>query len=564
MIKVRHEIVPILFAVLASTRVFDATTSVAQNQLLGPTNSQVDLVELAPPDLTGADPQVQEQIRASQAALAATIAQTDASRSRRAEAFGNLGEIYEAYNFDSAALDCYTNASRLDPQSFRWSYYAGYLRQLYGDPETAERDYQHALTLKPNSSPALLRLGALELTLGHPDAAKQYFSRAAAQRIPSAPALVGLGKAALVEHQYSAALKYLTQALARQPQASSIHNQLAMAYRGLGDLNRMQEQMKARGNAEPLIQDPLLDEIEALKQGKLSLLQRGNRAMSESRFADAVNAYRQMVSLDPSNPRAYVDLGNALYWAGIPGEAMKQYAHSLDLNPDNATVHYKIGVLLVEAKHEEQAIAHFQQALKLDPGLVDAHFQLANLFMRKREDADAEREYEIVVSLEPENAFAHLMGAMAAIHAGSYARARTLLEEAAAAFSTDADIANALARLLAAAPDPAVRDPSRGLSIVETLLNNQQSDPLEVGITFAMALAAVGRFHDAAAYQETIIRQLEASRQYDFARLLRPNLARYQQGKTCRVPWASDDPIFTPVPGKVQLSKEAEAMDARH
>ena len=40
------------------------------------------------------------------------------------------------------------------------------------------------------------------------------------------------------------------------------------------------------------------------------------------------------------------------------------------------------------------------------------------------------------------------MQAMAALHAGSYARARTLLEDAAAALSRDPDIADALARVL--------------------------------------------------------------------------------------------------------------------
>ena len=561
MIEIRHGIVVVLFAVAAVSLAVDSDISAAQNAPARAASGQVDLEEVPQPDLTGVDPQVQEQIHAAQAALAATLAQADASRAHRAEVFGRLGQIYQAYSFDSAALGCYTNASRLAPQSFRWSYYAAYLGQEGGDAETAERDYQHALTLKPNNGPALLRLGDLELTLDHPLAAKRYFTKAATQRILSAPALAGLGKVALVEHQYSTAQRYFTQALAREPQASSIHYQLAMAYRGLGDLAHMQEQLQARGNVEPVIHDALLDEINVLKQGKFGLLERGNMAMSEGRFADAANTYREMVSLDPSNPITYKYLGLALARSGKGDEALKQYAHSLELDPNNATVHYNIGVLLIEARKEDQAIAHFQQAVGLDPGFLAAHFQLANLLMREKQDADAEREYGIVISLEPQNAFAHLMQAMATVHAGSYARARRLLEDAAQACPGDADIANALARLLAAAPDPAVRDQSRGLRIVETLVHNQQGDPFEVGISFAMALAAAGRFQEAAGYQEAIIKQLEASRQYDLARPLRQDLTLYQQGKTCRAPWASDDPIFTPSPSKAQLLTETKTMD---
>ena len=75
-----------------------------------------------------------------------------------------------------------------------------------------------------------------------------------------------------------------------------------------------------------------------------------------------------------------------------------------------------------------------------------------------------------------------LMQAMAAVHVGSYTRARTLLEDGAAALPSDPDISDALARVLAAAPDPAVRDPGRSLRIVGTLVRNQQGNPLEVGI----------------------------------------------------------------------------------
>jgi Flp pilus assembly protein TadD len=357
-------------------------------------------------------------------------------------------------------------------------------------------------------------------------------------------------------------MKSFKEALAREPDASSVHYQLAMAYRGLGDLAHMQQQLQARGDVEPAIQDPLLNEVNALKQGMSGLMQRGSRAMNEHHFAEAAVIYRQMVQLTPSDPIAYTYLGMALAAASERDEALKQFLHAFELDPRNPAVHYNIGVLLIQQQKEEQAIAHFQQALQLDPGMAAAHFQLANLFMRNKRDAEAEREYGAVVSLETQNGFARLMQAMAAVHAGSFARARTLLDRAALALPGDADIANALARVLAAAPDPAVRDPDRALRIVETLVSNRQGDPLEVGITLAMALAAAGRFQEAAKYQQAIIAQLEASRQFDLARLLRQNLARYQQDEACRDPWTSDDPIFTPVPDTAQLVMEPEKLTA--
>ncbi len=494
MIKARHQIVPALIAVITANIVVHSNSSAAQSAPAPRRDGQVDLLEIPQPELTGVDPPVEEQVRASQAALAATIASPHGSRFREAQAFGSLGQIYQAYGFNDAALACYTNAARLNPQSFRWSYYRGYIKQKNGDAEIAVLVYQKALTLDPTNGPALLRLGSLELTEDRTDAARQYFTRAMTQPNPSAAALTGLGKVALLERQYSVARKYFSEALAREPQASGIHYQLAMAYRGLGDLAHMQEQLQARGDVEPAIQDPLLDEIDALKRGVRGLMERAGAAMKENRYTDAVSLYRQLILLNPSNSLPYMYLGIALAKWGKPDQALKQYAHALQLDPSNANVRYNMGILLVEGRKKEEAIAQFRQAIQSDPGLVAAHLHLANLLMRNRKDADAEREYGIVVSLEPQDGFARLMQAMAAIHSGAFARARSILDEAAEALPGDADIANALARVLAAAPDPAVRDQRRALRIVQTLVNNQQGDPLEVGITLAMTLAAVGRF----------------------------------------------------------------------
>ncbi len=562
MIGIRQGTVLLVIAFVAAGAGAGADGCAAQNGPSRPANSKVDLIEVPQPDLAGVDAPVKEQIRASQTALAAAMAQSDTPRAQSAAAFGKLGQIYQAYGFDDAALACYTNASRLDSQPFQWFYLLGYLRQKNGDSEEAARDYRRALALNSSYNPALLRLGALELTLDHPDAAKDSFTKAMTQRHSSA-ALTGLGKVALTEHHYDTAVKDFTEALASEPKASSVHYQLALAYRGLGDLAHAQEQLSARGETEPDIKDQVLDRIDLLKQGRLSLIQRGGAAMRERRFADAVSAYDQLVRLDLSDPLAYEYLGVALARLGRRDDALKQYARALQLDPSSASAHYDIAILLIQERREEEAIVHLRQAVQLDPGLVTAHFQLANLLMRRRKDTDAEGEYEAVVSLDPRNEFARLMQAMAAVHTGSYARARTLLEDDSAVLPSDPDIAEALARVLAAAPDPAVRDPGGSLRIVESLVRNQRGNPLEVGITLAMALAAVGQFQQAAAYQQAVIGQLEASHQDVLARSLRPNLIRYQQGKTCPAPWAGDDPIFTPVPGKVELSSEKDATDAQ-
>jgi tetratricopeptide (TPR) repeat protein len=553
MMRALFPIILILAAASATADAVHLASQAAEKPAGRPPSRPIDLLTVPQPDVASVDKTVQEQIQAAQNALSAVLARPDAPNAEKAQAFGSLGQIYQAYSFDDAALACYENAARLEAQSFRWNYYAGYLHQTSGNTDSAVHDYERALTIKGNDRSTMLRLGNLELAANQLQLAKSWFSKAGDQPRPSAAALLGLGKVALIEHQYPAARKYFREALAREPQASSIHYQLAMAYRGLGDVPRMQEQLKLRGDVEPTIEDPLLDEIALLKLGKVGLLERGSTAVRENRLADAVASYRELVRLDPSDAIAYKYLGVALARSGNREEALKQYTHALQLNPNNPTVHYDMGILLFESGKEEAAISHFREAVRLDPGSVSAHFQLANLLMRRGKD-EAGREYQTVVSLDPQNALARLMQAMAAVHGGNYAQARSLLEDSAAAFPRDADIANALARLLVAAPEPAVRDESRGLTIIEGLVKNEQGDSFEEGITLAMALAATGRFKQAVAYQEAIIEQLEQSGRSDLARPLHQILDSYQHEKPWRQPWAKDDPVFTPVPGKLELS----------
>jgi len=113
---------------------------------------------------------------------------------------------------------------------------------------------------------------------------------------------------------------------------------------------------------------------------------------------------------------------------------------------------------------------------------------------------------------------------------------------------------DSLARLLAAAPEPAVRDENRALRIVQSLVQNQQGDAFEVGVTLAMTLAALGRFKEAAAYQQALIQEAEKSGAPDLARRLRRNLDLYNRQKPCIQPWAPDDPIFHPALGNLQVS----------
>ena len=88
--------------------------------------------------------------------------------------------------------------------------------------------------------------------------------------------------------------------------------------------------------------------------------------------------------------------------------------------------------------------------------------------------------------------------------AGRYADARRVLETSIATASENKSFLNALARILAAAPDASLRDGPRALQMAKALFEATRNPYF--GQTYAMALAETGDFERAISLQrETVI-----------------------------------------------------------
>jgi hypothetical protein len=61
-----------------------------------------------------------------------------------------------------------------------------------------------------------------------------------------------------------------------------------------------------------------------------------------------------------------------------------------------------------------------------------------------------------------------------------------------------------------------------------------------------MALAAVGRYDEAVQLQRLAIDGVARAGRTDLLRPMQKNLALYEEGRPCRLPWHGDDPIFSP------------------
>lgn len=514
------------------------------------------LLPVSLPDLSRSDEAVQAQARQLHAALTETLENRRAPTADVAAAYGKLGMLFHAAEYLDAAAPCYMNARQLDPGEMRWPYYLGLLLTNKGDSQNAEKAFVRVLELRPNDLPALIHLGRLHLDGGRLEAAEPLFTKAFAIEPRAVAALAGLGRAALARRDYALAATHLERAFTIDPTADSLHAPLAMAYRGLGQLDKAEPHVKQWRNRDILVPDPLKLELDLLLESSLSYELRGVRALESRAWPEAAGFFRRGLALTHDNTplrrSLQHKLGTALYMAGDARGAVEQFEDVVRLAPPDgvdestAKAHYSLGVFKASNGQGQQAVAHLTAAVKYQPSYVEAHLALADALRRiGRVDASLPH-YQEAVNINPLAAQARLGYAVALIRLRRYHQARDWLNDALTRHPDDPTFPSVLARLLAAAPDDRVRDGERSLALAQELFKtNKRTD---LGETMAMAHAELGEYEKAAIIQRAVMdASKQAGRRDSFARMAE-NLRLYERRQPCRTPWTDDDPVHNPGP----------------
>ena len=483
------------------------------------------------PDLSRLGSAVQEQVRQRQVA----VAQPDAD----ADAYGALGMILVAASLHEVAEPCLEEAARRAPDEGRWPYYLGQLHRELGNlPEAADQlDAARRLLPDAEGVASLVWLGNVHLELGDAAAAGPLFEEAL-QRDPGAlSARFGLGRAALQAQDYERAVDVLEEVLRRDPAARAAHYPLGRAYRALGDTARAEMHLAQRGGGPLEPADPLMEALDRQIESARGYERRGNEALDREDWTTAADYFRRGLEIDPDNPSLRHRLGTTLYVMGDPAGAAEQFERIIRNNPTFPAAHYSFGILLQTAGRHGEAIAAFDETLRLQPTDADARLRLAISLRGVGEPQRALDAYRQILRIDAASIDAHFGEAMTLIQLNRFGEARDRLVEDMEAFPPIPIFAHALARILAAAPDASVRNGRRALEIANALA--EQLEPnIDLGETLAMALAASGRYQEAATLQRDLLRAAESGGfPVPYLAHLRAMLQRYQAGQPSDTPW---------------------------
>lgn len=491
------------------------------------------LLPVPEPSLEGLEPAVAEQLAQAREELASYASLAGVPPAGRAEAYGELGRLYHAYGLAAPAEAAYRNAHALAPEAFDYAYLLAYLLQNEGRYEEAVEAYERARALQETPG-ALVHMAEALLELGRLDEAETLLRRvlSAAPQSPSARAV--LGQIALSRGEHELAVGYLESALDAVPQATRLHYPLALAYRGMGQMEKAQEHLERRGEIGVRPPDPLIDELDELKTGERVHVLRGRTAFRFGDFEAAAREFRRAVEENPESVGPRVNLGSALGQLGDRIGAIHQFRQALEIEPENFAARYNLGVLLGLEGKPAEALPHLTRAVELQPGDGEAWRELAEALVLLGRAEDALAAYTRASGILPYDPDTRLGEVQLLVDLGRYEQAGQRLEESHAVAPREPRIVNGYARFLAAAPDPTLRDAERALALATQLMEAQPT--AEYAETLALALAEAGRCDEAAEWQE---RALQAFRQAgDEARLpgLEAALARYRAGAPCGAP----------------------------
>jgi tetratricopeptide (TPR) repeat protein len=126
----------------------------------------------------------------------------------------------------------------------------------------------------------------------------------------------------------------------------------------------------------------------------------------QGRMDEAVDHYRQTISINPNFADARVNLGNVYQMQGKYREAMNLYLQALELKPDNAGVHYNLGLMYDKEDDLDSAVAHYRSAIRLNPDYAEAFFKLGVALYKKNDLDGAINNFESVLRINPDNAAA--------------------------------------------------------------------------------------------------------------------------------------------------------------
>ena len=221
-------------------------------------------------------------------------------------------------------------------------------------------------------------------------------------------ALSMLGAMAYQAGDGARAIAFLSRAAAAKPKDPHVHNLMGLALLMTGE---------ARAS-EAGFRDAL-----AILRAPEFYNNLGNALKAQDRVDEAMNAYREALTLNPGYAGARYNLGNAHRKNNDLPNAAACFQKALALAPGQGNTLASLGEVTLEMGRADEALPMLLEALTLMPDDADLHCSAGNAFQALGKSKDATAAYRRAVQLNPRLAKAWYGAGCVSIHEKDYAGA---------------------------------------------------------------------------------------------------------------------------------------------
>lgn len=255
----------------------------------------------------------------------------------------------------------------------------------------------------------------------------------------------------------------------------------------------------------------------------------GAAYLRAGRVPDAVGALTEAVRLSPRDATAHYNLAHALAASGRPVEALRHFRDAARLEPSFVEAHNNLGALLRQTGMLAEAEAAFRTAVVRQPGYAPAHNNLGSLRRARGDLRGAAAALEEAVRLDPSYAEAHYNLGLVYQERGERTGATRHFRRAIELQPQQPQGYNALAWLLATAPDRTPASSAEAVALAQRAATLTQGKDASALDTLAAAYAATGDLERAVAAAERALQVATQTGQAPLAAQISARLAAYRK-----------------------------------
>lgn len=416
-------------------------------------------------------------------------------------AWGKFAMNLDIHDFKRESIPCYQQAAKLDPDDFRWAYYAATALRETGSQEAIQW-FEYCQALNPDYLPFHILNGMMMLNHGRLQDAADAFQNALNTDSKSSHAYLGLGQVALARDDLALSKKHLLKAVEINPTHREVYGRLAEVYE---KLNAPEKAAEAKRMAQQFsnvtrLADPLYAELVAEGESSYWYLIRGQRLNEKGHFPEAAEEFTLALKANP-RAEAHYGLGFALQQMGNYEAAVSQYQAAIDLNPAYRDAHQDLAVTMFKMGNADKAIAQLETVIQVDPAFPGGYLNQGIYLISLGKDSEAVEVFRQGIENAP----------------------------------FDIRIANKLAWLLATSPKAALRNGEEAVRLAEKsckLTNYRVPQNLDI---LAAAYAETMQFKKAEQIAQQAQQLAITAGQLDLADGIQSRLAMYEQNRAFRV-----------------------------